>query len=167
MAASTPTVRSTITDLFRRKDQHSASAEELMEHLDLTRWADRRPTELSNGQRHLVALARAVVARPKLLLLDEPAAGLNAAETAELSAILARLPEMGTSVLLVDHDMALVLGICHTVHVLDFGRVIASGTPSEIRTDPAVIAAYLGQSAKARTPATTGTGTTGVTETAP
>jgi len=145
VAASTPTLRSTITDLFFRKDQHSASADQLMEDLDLTRWADRLPTELSNGQRHLVALARAVVARPKLLLLDEPAAGLDTTETAELSAILARLPERGTSVLLVDHDMALVLGICHTVHVLDFGNVIASGTPTEIRSDPQVIAAYLGQ----------------------
>jgi branched-chain amino acid transport system ATP-binding protein len=149
VAEATPTLRSTVTDLFRRKDQRSASAEELLETLGLLEWADRRPTELSNGQRHLVALARAVVARPKLLLLDEPAAGLDTAETAELSEILRRLPELGTSVLLVDHDMALVMGICQVINVLDFGRVIATGSPSQVRADPLVVAAYLGSEGKA------------------
>jgi branched-chain amino acid transport system ATP-binding protein len=149
VAEATPTLRSTITDLFRRKDQRSAGTEQVLEALDLLELAERRPTELSNGQRHLVALARAVVAEPRLLLLDEPAAGLDTAETAELSAILRRLPELGTSVLLVDHDMALVMGICHVINVLDFGRVIATGTPGQVRADPRVVAAYLGSEGKA------------------
>ena len=149
VAEATPSLRSTVTDLFRRKDQRSPRAEELLDDLGLTGWADRRPAELSNGQRHLVALARAVVARPRLLLLDEPAAGLDPAETAELGQILQRLPGLGTSVLLVDHDMALVLGICHVVNVLDFGTVIATGTPAQVRSDPRVVAAYLGSTGKA------------------
>ena len=149
VAEATPTLRSTVTDLFRRKDQRSPGAEELLEALDLLDWADRRPTELSNGQRHLVALARAVVAKPQLLLLDEPAAGLDTAETAELSAILRRLPELGTSVLMVDHDMALVMGICEVINVLDFGTVIATGTPAQVRADPRVVAAYLGSEGRA------------------
>ncbi|MBX3284402.1 MAG: ABC transporter ATP-binding protein [Acidimicrobiales bacterium] len=149
VAEATPTLRATVTDLFRRKDQRSPRAEELLDDLGLAGWADRLPTELSNGQRHLVALARAVVARPKLLLLDEPAAGLDPAETAELGEILQRLPELGTSVLLVDHDMALVMGVCHVVNVLDFGRVIATGTPAQVRSDPQVVAAYLGSEGRA------------------
>lgn len=145
VAATTPSWRDTVTDLFWPKPRHDARADEVLVDLDLMAWADRLPTALSNGQRHLVALARALVARPRLVLLDEPAAGLDAAETAELREVLERLPALGTSILLVDHDMALVLGVCHRVHVLDFGQVIASGTPAEVRSDPTVVAAYLGQ----------------------
>ena len=106
--------------------------------------AARRPSELSNGQRHLVALGRALVAHPRLLLLDEPAAGLDPGETAALAELLRALPARGTTVLLVDHDMSLVLEVCDRVDVLDFGRLIASGTPAEVRRTTAVIAAYLG-----------------------
>ncbi|HRW38367.1 MAG: ABC transporter ATP-binding protein [Acidimicrobiales bacterium] len=147
VAAHPPTLWSTITDLFWPKSHDSAETHGILELLDLLPIADRLPTELSNGERHVVALGRALVSSPKLLLLDEPAAGLDPSETAELTERLRRLPEIGTSVLVVDHDMSLILGVCDEVHVLDFGRLVASGPPEAIRTDPTVIAAYLGRSA--------------------
>jgi branched-chain amino acid transport system ATP-binding protein len=147
VAAHTPTLWSTITDALWPKSHDSSETHCILELLDLLDIADRLPTELSNGQRHVVALGRALVSSPKLLLLDEPAAGLDPTETAELADRLRRLPEIGTTVLVVDHDMSLIMGTCDEVHVLDFGRLVASGSPAEVRTDPTVIAAYLGQSA--------------------
>lgn len=145
VAAVSPTWRSTFTDLFWPKAASNDDSDALLAAFDLMAHADRSPSELSNGQRHLVALARAMASRPKLVFLDEPAAGLDPEETDELATALRRMPEMGTAVLLVDHDMSLVMGVCDTLHVLDFGRIIASGTPTTVRSDPLVIAAYLGQ----------------------
>ena len=147
VAAHVPSVWSTITDLFWPKSHDDTETHCILELLDLLPVADRLPTELSNGERHVVALGRALVSSPKLLLLDEPAAGLDPSETAELAERLRRLPAIGTSVLVVDHDMSLIMGVCDEVHVLDFGRIIASGPPDQVRTDPTVIAAYLGRSA--------------------
>ena len=103
------------------------------------------PTQLSSGQRKLVGVARALVAKPTLLCLDEPAAGLDSTESEELGVTLRRLADQGQSMLLIEHDMGLVLGICDRVVVLEFGKVIAEGTPEVVRRDPRVIAAYLGE----------------------
>jgi branched-chain amino acid transport system ATP-binding protein len=106
--------------------------------------ADRFPAELSHGRRKLVGVGRALARRPSLLLLDEPAAGLDTDETLALGQRLRTLPDHGVSVLLIDHDMGLVLGVCDRVIVLDFGNLIAAGTAAEIRADPRVVEAYLG-----------------------
>jgi len=101
--------------------------------------------DLSYGKRRLLAIARAVAMHPSVLLLDEPAAGLSTAESEELAAVVRRLAEdWGIAVLVVEHDMNFVMGVCDHVVVLDFGKMIKSGTPEEVRSDPAVIAAYLG-----------------------
>ncbi len=101
--------------------------------------------DLSYGKRRLLAIARAVAMHPSVLLLDEPAAGLSSAESAELARVVRRLAnEWGMAVLVVEHDMNFVMGVCDQVVVLDFGKRIAAGPPDEVRNDPAVIAAYLG-----------------------
>jgi branched-chain amino acid transport system ATP-binding protein len=151
VAADTPSWWSTITDALWPKAHDTRETRAVLDLLDLAPHAHRLPSELSNGERHLVALGRALVSSPELLLLDEPAAGLDPRETDELAERLRTLPELGTTVLVVDHDMSLILGVCDEVHVLDFGRVVASGPPAQVRTDPTVIAAYLGRSAEAST----------------
>ena len=106
----------------------------------------RNVQDLPYGQRRLLAIARAVAARPSVLLLDEPAAGLGDVETAELSHLVRRLAdEWGLAVLLVEHDMNFVMSVCDRIVVLDFGLVISEGTPEEIRNDPIVVSAYLGE----------------------
>jgi ABC-type branched-subunit amino acid transport system ATPase component len=112
--------------------------------IGLTDLADRPVDALPQGQRKLVGVARALASRGSVICLDEPAAGLDTAESRELGRRLRGLADNGTALLLVDHDMDLVLSICDRIIVLAFGEVIASGTPEEVRCDPAVIAAYLG-----------------------
>jgi ABC-type branched-subunit amino acid transport system ATPase component/ABC-type branched-subunit amino acid transport system permease subunit len=117
-----------------------------VEELQLQPLLDRRAEDLSYGQRRLVAIARAVASNPSVLLLDEPAAGLDETESAELGRLIRRLAdEWGMGVLLIEHDVALVLDNADRVVVLDFGRKIAEGTPAEIRNDPGVRKAYLGE----------------------
>jgi branched-chain amino acid transport system ATP-binding protein len=106
--------------------------------------AGRSPKDLPHGRRKLVGVARALSRRPRLVLMDEPAAGLDTNETQELGRHLRSLPGEGVTVLLVDHDMGLVLSVCDYVYVLDFGKMIAEGKPAEIRENDHVITAYLG-----------------------
>ena len=125
----------------------SDAVDEALEVFSLGELADATPTELTQGQRKLVAVARALAADPKLLCLDEPAAGLDAHESVAFGRQLREIVDRGTPILLVDHDMGLVLGICDHVVVLEFGKVIARGTPGEVREDPNVVNAYLGSAA--------------------
>jgi branched-chain amino acid transport system ATP-binding protein len=119
----------------------------LLDYVGVNRHAQRLAGELSYGDQRRVEIARALAAEPRLLALDEPAAGMNPAETQALRDLLARIRGDGTTLLLIEHDVKLVMGLCDRVTVLDFGRCIADGTPEAVRGDPAVIAAYLGSAA--------------------
>jgi branched-chain amino acid transport system ATP-binding protein len=144
VAARHPTTAQTIKEVFSTPVSHVAAVDEALEQLALEPLADAMPAELTQGQRKMVAVARALSARPKLLLLDEPAAGLDVKESAELGHQLRKVVDHGTPVLLVDHDMGLVLGICDQLVVVESGSVIGRGTPAEIRENPQVVQAYLG-----------------------
>ena len=132
-----------------RQPQAELLVEDQLSLLELEDVAEAMPSDLSQGRRKLVGIARALAARPGLLLLDEPAAGLDTSESLELGRVLRRLVDTGLPSLLVDHDMGLVMGICDRLYVLNFGKVIAEGTPGEIRSNPDVLAAYLGGGAAA------------------
>jgi branched-chain amino acid transport system ATP-binding protein len=144
VAAHHPTTVETIKELFSKPVSRVEAVDAALEQLSLGPLADAMPAEITQGQRKMVAVARALSARPKLLLLDEPAAGLDVQESAELGRHLRNVVDHGTPVLLVDHDMGLVLGICDQLVVVEWGSVIGRGTPAEIRENPRVVEAYLG-----------------------
>ncbi len=118
-----------------------------MNLLELGEFRDRLTLDLSHGQRKLVSVARALAAKPELLLLDEPAAGLDTIESQQLGRHLRSILAEDITILLIDHDMGLVLSVCDYIYVLDFGKIIAEGTPEEIRANTDVKRAYLGESA--------------------
>jgi branched-chain amino acid transport system ATP-binding protein len=148
VAADRSSAGSTVLDAVRpgRRRADDDGVAWALELLDLAPVASTYPPALSLGQRKVAAVGRGLAARPSVLLLDEPAAGLDSTESLELGAVLRRVVDGGTSILLVDHDMALVLGVCDRLAVLDFGQVIAEGPPESVRADPRVVAAYLGSS---------------------
>lgn len=132
-------------ELGRHRREAARIVEELIERLDLHEVADATADELPTGTARLVEVGRAMAARPGLILLDEPAAGLDHTETEKFAALLRSLAEDGVAVLLVEHDMALVMRVCDQLYVLDLGRIISSGPPELIRQDQTVLAAYLGE----------------------
>ena len=129
----------------REKFKPGTLADELIERIGLTSVADERVDRLPTGTQRLVEMARALATKPRVVLLDEPSSGLNETETQDFSELLIQLAAEGLAILLVEHDMSLVMSSCHHIHVLDFGQIIAYGTPAEVQANPLVRAAYLGE----------------------
>ena len=129
-----------------RREQETARerARALLARVGLLERAEERAANLSYGEQRRVEIARALAADPAVLLLDEPTAGMNPAEVSAVGRLIAEVASQGHTVLLVEHNVKLVMSICRTITVLDFGEVIAEGPPAAIATSPAVIAAYLG-----------------------
>jgi branched-chain amino acid transport system ATP-binding protein len=150
VVARRPSLWSTVLETVGRSTAATSTAADVLGSVGLASVADAMPSELSQGQRKLVGVARALASEPQLICLDEPAAGLDTAESEALGRELRAAVSESMSMLLVDHDMGLVLGVSDYVYVLEFGKLIAQGRPDEVRRDPAVIAAYLGGGAGAR-----------------
>ena len=129
-----------------RRHDPGRITDELVERLRLGDLAGVRADRLPTGQARVVELARALATGPKVLLLDEPASGQDEAETASFSAVVREVAADGVAVVLVEHDIQLVMDVCSWIHVLDLGRVLASGTPREVQQNEAVLSAYLGAS---------------------
>jgi branched-chain amino acid transport system ATP-binding protein len=148
VAAQNQSIAGFVADLVvpQRKRAY-ANVQFALDVLGISELAKLMPTEISQGQRKLVSAARALAARPQLVCMDEPAAGLDTKESQDLGRRLQRIIDAGTTIFLVDHDMGLVLSVCDFIYVIEFGVKIAEGTPDQIKSDPRVIVAYLGSSA--------------------
>ena len=135
-----------LPNYWKEEKQTTERAMELLDIFHMTSLANTTAGSLPYGAQRRLEIIRALATNPKLLLLDEPAAGMNPSETAELTDTIRRIrDEFNIAVLLIEHDMSLVMGICEGIAVLNFGRIIAKGTPDEIRNNPQVIEAYLGK----------------------
>ena len=148
VAAAPQPPRELVTEAVRGRRSGNPAVEDALALLCLESVENAFPDQLSQAQRKLVGIGRAIAARPRVVCLDEPAAGLDASETRMLGDILRQLAASGIGLLLVDHDMGLVLTVCDNVVVLDFGRVIARALPDDVRRDHRVVEAYLGSAAR-------------------
>jgi len=144
VGAERPSALALAAEVVGRRIPEDEAAENALGLLDLGSLADAMPAELTQGQRKLVGVARAIAMQPRLLCLDEPAAGLDTRESEDLGQRLRQIANAGTTTLLIDHDMGLVLNICDRIVVLEFGQVIAAGPPDQVRRDARVVEAYLG-----------------------
>jgi branched-chain amino acid transport system ATP-binding protein len=132
----------------RRQDEACREeAAQLMAFVGVGKYLDAEASQMPYGALKRLEIARALAAKPKILLLDEPAAGLNHTETGEIEALIRKVAQSGVTVLLVEHDMKLVMNLSDHILVLDYGKTLAEGTAAEVRANPAVIAAYLGATA--------------------
>jgi branched-chain amino acid transport system ATP-binding protein len=144
VGAERPSLLALAAEVVGRGIATGESPDEALQLLDLGGIADAMPADLTQAQRKLVGVARAIAMRPRLLCLDEPAAGLDTRESEDLGQRLRQIADAGTTTMLIDHDMGLVLNICDRIVVLEFGKVIAAGPPDEVRRDARVVKAYLG-----------------------
>ena len=133
-----------------QEEQLRSEASRLMDVMGLAEWRDKQAVSLPYGVQRRLEIARALAVRPRLLLLDEPAAGMNPDETRQLMTLIARIrDEFGCTILVIEHRMDLIMGICENIVVLNFGRKLTEGSPRAIQSDPQVIQAYLGEGVNA------------------